>query len=138
MPHLAIVVLVAVVAIVVLVLNVRMPSEEAVAGEASRVVRLIPTLDCEAFRNPSVNLDPSYETKTHEEICRDQSFHDCVQVEYWGSYIHNGTKVIYSDVGNCNAIYSSGLRGMESQFINLGPSATDIGINAEVVCCRIK
>ncbi|MBI1968852.1 hypothetical protein HYS49_02990 [Candidatus Woesearchaeota archaeon] len=56
MPYLAIVVLVAVVAVVVLVLNFRPSSEEAVAGEATRLQQTLSLNSCSGWRSHCAQL----------------------------------------------------------------------------------
>ncbi len=68
MPYLAIVVLVAVVAVVVLVLNVRPSSKEAVAGEA---VSLVPSVTLVKYSPASGG------TKTGNEVCKSIGYRGC-------------------------------------------------------------
>ena len=87
MPYLGIVVLVAVVAVVVLVLNFRPSSEEAVAGEAVRLLplnsqKLVFVSHEQINSYYGTNADLAKETKSGLGICKEMGYSGCFSAEF--------------------------------------------------------
>ena len=85
MPYLAIVVLVAVVAVAVLVLNARPSSEEAVAGEAVRSGGIVPRSCITVYIG-----SPTGAGKSGDELCLDYR-KSCIFQEPWPQRLEDGT-----------------------------------------------
>ncbi|MDP3640522.1 MAG: hypothetical protein Q8R53_04980 [Nanoarchaeota archaeon] len=140
MPYLAIVVLVAV---VVLVLNFRPSSEDAVAGEAIKLASIKPKLDCQSFLNTQVLGERlEFQRETYDALCVRQGYEQCVGVAYYGTFgpgpFRDPAEKVASTMampGTCELSFAGESQGVASYF---DTTATNFGLNVEIDCCRLR